>query len=79
LEGGTRLFIIDGGKVLLMGMVRPACCNVKRSRYATVALRWTAGLLEAAKGFRRLKAYRPLRALRAADCSPSQVRDRKQA
>jgi hypothetical protein len=45
-----------------------------------VALRWTAaGMLEAAKGFRRLKAYKPLRALRAADCSPSQVRDRKQA
>jgi hypothetical protein len=48
-------------------MVRPVCRNVKRSRNATAALRWTAaGMLEAAKGLRRLKAYKPLRALRAA-------------
>jgi hypothetical protein len=32
-----------------------------------MALRWTAaGMMEAAKGFRRLKAYKPLPALRAA-------------
>jgi putative transposase len=32
-----------------------------------MALRWTAaGMLEAAKGFRRLKAYRQLPALKAA-------------
>jgi hypothetical protein len=32
-----------------------------------MALRWTAaGILEAAKGFRRLKAYKHLPALRAA-------------
>jgi hypothetical protein len=48
-------------------MVRPVCRNVKRSRNTTAALRWTAaGMLEAAKGLRRLKAYKPLRALRAA-------------
>jgi hypothetical protein len=46
-------------------MVGPVCRNVKRSPNATAALRWTA-VLEAAKGLRRLKAYKPLRALRAA-------------
>ena len=41
--------------------------NVKRWRNAEMALRWTAaGLLEAQKTFRRLKAYRQLHVLDAA-------------
>ena len=41
--------------------------NVKRWRHAEMALRWTAaGLLEAQKTFRRLKAYRQLPILRNA-------------
>ncbi len=50
-----------------MGTVRRVCRNVKRWRNAAMALRWTAaGMLEAAKGFRRLKAYKHLPALRTA-------------
>jgi hypothetical protein len=38
----------------MMGTVRRVCRNVKRWRNAAMALRWTsAGLMEAAKGFRR--------------------------
>jgi hypothetical protein len=41
----------------MMGTVRPLCRNVKRWRNAAMALRWAAtGMMEAAKGFRRLKA-----------------------
>lgn len=48
-------------------VIRQVCRNVKRWRDAKMALRWTAaGMLEAAKGFRRLKAYRQLPALKAA-------------
>lgn len=48
-------------------VIRQVCHNVKRWRDAKMALRWTAaGMLEAAKGFRRLKAYRQLPALKAA-------------
>src|SRR6478752_5824750 len=51
----------------MMGTVRRVCRNVKRWRNAAMALRWTAaGMLEAAKGFRRLKAYKHLPVLRAA-------------
>jgi putative transposase len=51
----------------MMGTVRRVCRNVKRWRNATMARRWTAaGMLEAAKGFRRLKAYKYLPVLRAA-------------
>ena len=51
----------------MMGTVRRVCRNVKRWRNAAMALRWTAaGMLEAAKGFRRLKAYKHLPTLRAA-------------
>ena len=51
----------------MMGTVRGVCRNVKRWRNAAMALRWTAaGMLEAAKGFRRLKAYKQLPTLRAA-------------
>ena len=51
----------------MMGTVRRVCRNVKRWQDASMALRWTsAAMLEAAKGFRRLKAYRQLSTLRAA-------------
>ena len=49
------------------GTIRQVCRNVKRWRNASMALRWTgAAMLEAAKGFRRLKAHRQLPILRAA-------------
>jgi len=48
-------------------VIRQVCRNVKRWRDARMALRWTAaGMLEAAKGFRRLKAHKQLPILRAA-------------
>src|SRR3974390_1916780 len=51
----------------MMGTVRRVCRNVKRWQNAKMALRWTAaGMLEAVKGFRRLKAYKQLPVLRAA-------------
>ena len=38
--------------------------NVNRGKKAEMALRWTAaGVLEASKSFRRLKAYRQLSSL----------------
>ncbi len=49
------------------GTIRRVCRNVKRWRDASMALRWTgAAMLEAVKGFRRLKACKHLPALRAA-------------
>ncbi|WP_298425494.1 IS256 family transposase [Rhodoblastus sp.] len=49
------------------GSIRRICRNVKRWRDATMALRWTsAAMIEAAKGFRRLKAHKHLPSLRAA-------------
>ena len=51
----------------IMGTVRRVCRNVKRWRNAAMALRWTAaGMLEATKGFPRLKAHKHLPVLRAA-------------
>jgi putative transposase len=51
----------------MLGTVRRVCRNVKRWRNASIALRWTAAAMqEAAKGFRRLKAYKQLPLLRAA-------------
>jgi putative transposase len=51
----------------MLGTVRRVCRNVKRWRNAEMALRWTAaGMMEAAKGFRRLKAYKQLPVLKAA-------------
>lgn len=48
-------------------VIRQVCRNVKRWRDAQMALRWTAaGMLEAGKGFRRLKAYKQLPDLKAA-------------
>ena len=42
----------------MMGTMRRVCRNVKRWRNADKALRWTtAGMMEATKGFRRLKAH----------------------
>ena len=50
-----------------VGVIAGATRNVKRWRNAEMALRWTAaGLLEAQKTFRRLKAYRQLPILRNA-------------
>ncbi len=49
------------------GTVRRVCRNVKRWRNAEMALRWAAaGMMEATKGFRRLKAHKQLHILRAA-------------
>lgn len=51
----------------MMGTVRRVCRNVKRWRTASMALRWiVAAMLEAKKGFRKLKAYKQLPALRIA-------------
>jgi putative transposase len=48
-------------------VIRQVCRNVKRWRDAKMALRWTAAaMLEAAKGFRRLKAHKQLPILKAA-------------
>jgi len=50
-----------------IGTVRTVSRNVKRWRNAEMALRWTAaGLKEAQKSFRRLKAYKQLPVLRRA-------------
>ena len=50
-----------------METVRRVCRNVKRWRNADMALRWTAaGMMETAKGCRRLKAYKQWPALKAA-------------
>ena len=47
--------------------IRQVCRNVKRWRDARMVLRWTgAAMLEAAKGFRRLKGHKKLPILRAA-------------
>jgi transposase-like protein len=51
----------------MMGTIRRVCRNVKRWRSPAMALRWTAAaMLEANKGFRRLKAHKQLAALRIA-------------
>jgi transposase-like protein len=51
----------------MMGTVRRVTRNVKRWSSASMALRWTvAAMLEAKRGFRRLKAYKQLPALRVA-------------
>jgi putative transposase len=49
------------------GTIRQVTRNVKRWRDGAMALRWTAaGMMEAKKGFRRLKAYKQLPTLKAA-------------
>jgi len=51
----------------MMGTIRRVTRNVKRWRSGTMALRWVAaGMIEAAKGFRKLKAHRKLPLLRSA-------------
>jgi hypothetical protein len=51
----------------LMAVLRQVCRNVRRWRDGRMALRWTAtAMLEAKKGFRRLKAHKQLPILRAA-------------
>ena len=51
----------------MMGTIRRVTRNVKRWRNGKMALRWVAaGMIEAAKGFRRLKAHKQLPILRAA-------------
>ena len=48
-------------------VIRKVCRNVKRWRNAKMALRWTAaGMFEAKKGFRRIKAYKQLPILKQA-------------
>jgi hypothetical protein len=65
---GAAIFIpVTNSIENMMGTVRRVCRNVKRWRNADMALRWTvAGIMEAAKGFRRLKAYKQLPELKAA-------------
>jgi putative transposase len=51
----------------MMGTIRRVTRNVKRWRNGRMALRWVAaGMIEAAKGFRKLKAHKQLPVLRAA-------------
>jgi len=51
----------------MMGTIRRVTRNIKRWRDGSMALRWVAaGMIEAAKGFRRLKAHKQLPVLRAA-------------
>jgi transposase-like protein len=51
----------------MMGTVRRVTRNVKRWSSSLMALRWTAAAMqEAKKGFRRLKAFKQLPALKAA-------------
>ena len=66
------------------GTLRRVCGNVKRWRDASMALRWTAaGMIEAAKGFRRLKAHKQLPALVAAlkahHAKPLQLEEKSKA
>ena len=66
-EGLRRALACTNSIENMQGTVRRVCRNVKRWRDADMALRWVAaGMIEAAKGFRRLKAYRQMPRLRAA-------------
>jgi len=47
-----------------MNTVRRVCRNVKRWRSASMTLRWTASMQEAAKGFQQLKAHKKRPTLR---------------
>jgi transposase-like protein len=48
-------------------VIRQVCRNVKRWRNVRMALRWTAaGMFEAKRGFRRVKAYKHLPILKQA-------------
>jgi hypothetical protein len=64
----------------VMGTVRRVCRNVKYWRSPSMALRWAAAAMhEAFKGFRRLKAYKHLPALRAALAKQDQQPSSNQA
>ena len=53
--------------VSMNSVIRQVCRNVNRWRNAKIGLHWTApGMLEAAKGFRRLKAHKQLPILKDA-------------
>ena len=66
LPAGVCLIII-GTEGNVMGTVRRVSRNVKYWRSPSMALRWAgAAMQEAAKGFRRLKAYKQLPLLQAA-------------
>jgi hypothetical protein len=59
--GSVCTFTATKSRENMTGTVRRVCRNVNRWRNAAMALRWTAaGMMEAAKGFRRLKAYKHL-------------------
>ena len=62
---GAAIFIpVTNSIENMIETMEHVCRNVKRWRNADMALRWTvAGIMEAAKGFRRLKAYKRLPAL----------------
>jgi hypothetical protein len=63
----------------MMGTVRRVTRNVKRWSSPSMALRWTAAAMhEAKKGFRRLKAFKQLPALRAALAAHYEKETRKQ-
>jgi len=63
----TRLGLPTNIIESMNAVIRQVCRNVKRWRDAQMALRWTAaGMVEGAKGFRRLKAYKQLPILKAA-------------
>src|SRR5260370_876275 len=72
MEGATEhsavvQALIDDIIENMMGTVRRVTRNVKRWSSSSMALRWTAAAMnEAKKGFRRLKAYKQLPALRVA-------------
>lgn len=58
------------------GTIRRSCRNVKRWLDAAIALRWTrTAVIEAAKGFRRLKVHKQLSALRDARDSLDHARE----
>jgi putative transposase len=62
-----RLLACTNIIINMMGTVRRVTRNVKRWRSSSMALRWTAAAMnEAKKGFRKLKAYKQLPALRLA-------------
>ena len=62
-----------------MAVLRQVCRNVKRWRDARMALQWTGtAMLEAEKGFRRLKAHKQLSILSAALLRHQQAWARRQ-
>jgi len=66
-EGLRRSLACTNAIENMQGTIRRVTRNVKRWYDAAMALRWAAaGMMEAKKGFRRLKAYRQLPCLRQA-------------